>query len=345
MRTRHPIVLTVVGGGAFGSILAQMSATSGHSVRLWLRDKSLAEEMRKTRINRKYMPRLRLNDSLHIATDLRAALSEAELIILAIPSKAFRQVFMEVLPKLASHQYLVSTTKGLEPKHFRTMSQIMMAVMEERGLNAQQRIGVLSGPNLASELMNKHITGTVIGARNPQLRQLVRRALGTKYFHIFDSEDVYGVELGGVLKNVYAIAAGIADSLGFGMNTKSVLITRALMEMTHFSQRLGINPNTFLGLAGIGDLIVTCSSVHSRNYRLGQALLSGQSITAINEQLGGVAEGAHTTELVYKKAQELAVAMPLLTAIYEIVCLSRPVKYVLWQTLRYTPKEDIEYLS
>ena len=343
MKTKHPIPLAIVGGGAFGTILAHITSSSGHKVRLWLRDKVLAERIRKTRINNKYMPNLKLDENLTIDTNLDSVTEKAKLIVIAVPSRAFRQVFTELISSVTPNQYLVSTTKGLEPGIFRTMSQIMTMEMSRLRLNDKEQIGVLSGPNLAKELMDKHITGTVIGAHNPQLRLCVREALGTKYFHIFDSADVYGVELGGVLKNIYAIAAGMADSLGYGMNTKSILITRALMEMSHFAQRLGVSPSTFLGLAGIGDLIVSCSSKHSRNYRLGEALISKESPSSISNKLGGIAEGMHTVEVVYKRAQELKVSMPLLAALYKILYSNRSVKYVLWQTLRHTPKEDIEY--
>ena len=343
MKRENPLKVSVLGGGAFGTILAHISASCDNETILWLRDTRLAEQIRVSRFNKKYAAHLRLADNIKITTRLSLAANEADLILLALPSKAFHHILLQLLPHITSQHYLVSTTKGLEPHRFRTMSEIMNEEMTARGFKPSKQTGVLSGPNLADELGNKHISGTVIASHNPQLRSLVRQAIGTKYFHIFESAHIYGVELGGVLKNIYAIAAGIADALGFGMNTKSVLITRSLMEMTHFARQLKVDPITFVGLAGIGDLIVTCSSSHSRNYRFGQALAKGIDINKINKQLGGVAEGVHTARLVYEKAQELSVSMPLLEAIYKIVCQGERVKHVLWKTLRNTPKEDVEY--
>ena len=345
MKTTNPIEVSILGGGAFGSILAHICASLGHRVILWLRDKNLAAEIGATGYNTKYAPNIKLASSISPTTDMDRAVHHSRLLLIAIPSKAFHQIFCQLLPSITPQHYLISTTKGLEPDRFRTMSQIMAAELSTKGYKPDQQIGVLSGPNLASELAAKHITGTVIASHNSLLRQLARQALETKYFHIFESDHVYGVELGGALKNIYAIAAGIADALGFGMNTKSILITRALMEMSHLATKLQVDPISFLGLTGIGDLIVTCSSPHSRNYRFGQKLAEGQSVDEINKHLGGVAEGVHTTKLVYAKAQQLSVSMPLLEALHSIIFQKGWVRHVLWKTLRQTPKTDVEYLA
>lgn len=337
--------VTVIGGGSFGTVLANIAANNGHNVRLWLRDSRLADEIKQKGCNSRYLPDLRLDERLTITADMQQALAGDRLVFLAVPSTFFSQVFNQMRPWIKDHHLLVSTTKGIAPDTFTLMSQIMQHQLNRAGMNGHDRLAVLSGPNLALELANKHISGSVIASHNPQLRARVHTALNNKYLHIFENEDIYGVELAGVLKNVYAIAAGISDALGFGVNTKSLLITRAIAEMARFAIRLNANHLTFLGLAGMGDLIVTCNSPLSRNYRLGQALARGQPLPAILAEINGIIEGVHTTKMVYAKAQQMEVEMPILASMYQIICLEKRVKNVLWRALRNTPREDVEYFT
>jgi glycerol-3-phosphate dehydrogenase (NAD(P)+) len=208
---------------------------------------------------------------------------------------------------------LISTTKGIEAGTFMLMSQILAE--ESPG----SRIGVLSGPNLAKEIAKGHLTGTVIASSDEEVRERIKELLKSDHFRVYTNDDMFGVELGGSLKNIYAIIAGMADALGMGHNTNSMLVTRSLTEMARFGRELGADPMTFLGLSGVGDLVVTCSTPLSRNFRIGQALGSGKSIEEATAEVGQTAEGVNTVKLVAEKAEELGVYMPLATGLYRII--------------------------
>ncbi|WP_416885446.1 NAD(P)H-dependent glycerol-3-phosphate dehydrogenase [Marinospirillum sp.] len=305
--------VAVVGGGSFGTALTSIIAGNGYPVKLWVRDPDLATAINRDHANPRYLPDLQLPQEVEASTDLGAVVSEAELIFLAIPSKGFAAVLRQAQPYLTADHLLVSTTKGFEEQGFQLMSQVMQA------LAPTQHIGVLSGPNLASELAQQQLTATVIASADPITRRQVQEVLSNHYLRVYANTDMYGVELGGALKNIYAIAAGMAAALGMGENTKSMLMTRALAEMSRFAVSLGANPLTFLGLAGVGDLIVTCSSPLSRNFRVGQALGQGQTLEQIVVSLGQVAEGVNTIKLVKAKADEMGIYMPLVQALYLVL--------------------------
>lgn len=338
------LTITVLGGGAFGTVLANIAATNQHHTTMWVRDAEQAASINTKHRNPKYLSDLQLADNLVATSDLAEALANSQLIIIALPSKSFPEVIANIMPHI-QEQYIVSATKGIAADKFLLMSELLVAALKSNGLPHHNRIGVLSGPNLANEIAAKHITGSVIASGNKELNSMVRRTLQTKYLHIFDNDDIYGVELAGSLKNIYAIAAGISDSLGFGINTKSVLISRSIAEMVRFASNMHAKQMTFTGLASIGDLIATCSSVDSRNYRLGKHLISGESVADITAKLGGVAEGIHTTKMTYHKAQEMNISMPILEGVYRIIFNREKVKNVLWRVLINTPNEDVEHIN
>ncbi|MFK7161160.1 NAD(P)H-dependent glycerol-3-phosphate dehydrogenase [Marinospirillum sp. MEB164] len=309
----HNLRVAVVGGGSFGTALTSIIAGNGYPVQLWVRDPELASAINRDHTNPRYLPQLTLPEQVQASTDLGRVVSSAELIFLAIPSKGFATVLEQAQPYLTPDHRLVSTTKGFEEQGFQLMSQVMQAHAPT------QHIGVLSGPNLASELAQQQLTATVIASADPVTRRQVQEVLSNHYLRVYANTDMYGVELGGALKNIYAIAAGMAAAMGMGENTKSMLMTRALAEMSRFAVSLGANPLTFLGLAGVGDLIVTCSSPLSRNFRVGQALGQGQTLEQIVASLGQVAEGVNTIKLVKAKADEMGIYMPLVQALYLVL--------------------------
>ncbi|NLC20994.1 MAG: NAD(P)H-dependent glycerol-3-phosphate dehydrogenase, partial [Halomonadaceae bacterium] len=268
----EPMRVAVLGGGSFGTALASIAADNGASVYQWLRDAELAAQINREHRNSRYLPDYAINPAVRASNDMQEVLVDAELVLVAIPSKAFRDVVRQARPWLNAEQILVSTTKGIQEEGFKLMSQILE---EETGF---AHIGVISGPNLASEIAQKQLTATVVASDDDLTRTRIQQALSCDYFRVYASDDRYGVELGGALKNIYAIAAGMAAALGMGENTRSMLMTRALAEMGRFAVSLGANPMTFLGLAGVGDLIVTCSSQLSRNYRVGFALGQGKNL-------------------------------------------------------------------
>lgn len=305
--------VAVLGGGSFGTALASIAADNGARVHQWLRDPRLAEQINREHRNGRYLPDYAINPSVRASTVMSEVLEDAALVLVAIPSKAFRDVVRQALPWINDSQILLTTTKGIQEDGFKLMSQILE---EETG---SDHIGVLSGPNLASEVAARQLTATVIASDDALTRARVQKALGCDYFRVYASNDRYGVELGGALKNIYAIAAGMAAALGMGENTRSMLMTRALAEMSRFAVELGANPMTFLGLAGVGDLIVTCSSKLSRNYRVGYALGEGRTLQEAVDSLGQVAEGVNTVRLVRDKARREGIYMPLAEGLYQVL--------------------------
>jgi glycerol-3-phosphate dehydrogenase (NAD(P)+) len=330
--------VTVIGGGSFGTVLANIVAHNGFPVRLWMRDQALAEEIRQTRVNSRYVPGLNLHADLDIVTDFSVCISEADTIIFSVPSKAFRGVLEQAKSHINPQQNLVTTAKGIEPENFLLMSQVLEVFFPDNP------IGVISGPNLAKEVAAKQLTGTVIASDNEALRQQVQDILQCHFFRVYASNDRYGTELGGALKNIYAIAAGLSAAMGMGENTRSMLLTRSLAEMSRLAVHMGANPMTFLGLAGVGDLIVTCMSPLSRNYRVGYALGQGKGLDEAIAELGEVAEGVNTLALVKKKADELQVHMPLVDGLYALVYQGADVSSVAQSLMTRDQNSDVEFV-
>jgi len=305
--------VAVLGGGSFGTVVANICAQKGCDVRQWMRSEEAAANVNETHRNARYLPDYTLAPSLVAYTDLAAALKDIHILFVSIPSASFRAVLKQAAPFLPKGIKVISTTKGVEADTFYMMSQIV----EQELIEA--KVGVLSGPNFAKELAQQQLTATVIASKDEGLRTQVQDLLHQAYFRIYASNDIYGVELGGVLKNIYAIASGLSAAMGMGENTRSMLLTRALAEMSRFAVSMGANPMTFLGLAGVGDLIATCMSPLSRNYRVGFALGRGQKLDEAVAELGQVAEGVNTVKLVRDKSIELGVYMPLLQGLYQVV--------------------------
>lgn len=329
--------VAVLGGGSFGTALASIAADNGADVRQWLRDADLAAEINRSHRNVRYLPDYAINPAVRASSDMREVLDGAELVFVAIPSPAFRTVVRQARSWLHADQILVSTTKGIQEEGFKLMSQILE---EETGFS---HIGVLSGPNLASEIAEKQLTATVIASDDALTRTRVQMALGCDYFRVYAGNDRFGVELGGALKNIYAIAAGMAAALGMGENTRSMLMTRALAEMSRFAVALGANPMTFIGLAGVGDLIVTCSSSLSRNYRVGYALGEGKRLDEAVEALGQVAEGVNTVSLVRDKARQEGIYMPLAEGLYQVLFNDVPARRMAQLLMQNEQSSDVEF--
>ena len=329
--------IAVLGGGSFGTALANIAAENGFHSRLYMRDAEQVDEVNRERVNARYMPGYPLHDNLEATADLVAAVQGAPLIIIAIPSTSFRAVLASLKPHLTPDQILVSTTKGIEAEGFRLMSQIMREEIDNP-------VGVISGPNLAKEIAKRFITATVIASEDARVRELVQQTLSNNYFRVYASNDMYGVELGGALKNIYAIISGMAAALGMGENTRSMIITRSLAEMSRFAVQLGANPMTFIGLSGVGDLIVTCMSPLSRNYRVGYALGEGKTLEQAVAVLGEVAEGVNTLKLVKQQADELEVYMPLVQGLYAVLYNDLSVGEVVEMLMQSGQSSDVEFV-
>lgn len=336
MTAQQPVA--VLGGGSFGTAIANLLAYNGQRVMLWMRDPAQAEAILTTRENPRYLKGVKIHLGVEPVADLAATLASCSLIFVALPSSALRGALQPFSEQLTG-KLLISTTKGIEAQSFKLMSQILEEIAP------QARIGVVSGPNLAREVAEHALTASVVASEDEDLCQQVQAVLHGRTFRVYASQDRFGVELGGALKNVYAIIAGMAAALGMGENTRSMLITRALSEMTRFAVELGANPMTFLGLAGVGDLIATCSSSKSRNYQVGFALGEGLSLDDAVERLGEVAEGVNTLKVLKVRSEQLGVYMPLVAGLHAILFEGRTLEQVIEALMRGEPKTDVDFIS
>lgn len=329
--------VTVLGGGSFGTAMANTAARNGCDTKIWIRDPSVAEEINATHVNKRYLADYTLEASLRAESDLEKAVRDCDIILVAIPSHSFRDVLKQIKPFISA-QAVISLTKGIEAKSFSFMSDIIRAELPE------VPYGVLSGPNLAKEIMAGMPAGTVIASDSELVRYAVQQALHSALFRVFGSDDVHGVELGGALKNIYAVAMGMAAAYKVGENTKSMILTRALAEMSRFAVKLGANPLTFLGLSGVGDLFATCNSPLSRNYQVGFALGSGKTLDQATKELGQTAEGINTIVQVNTRAQELDVYMPITTALYEVIFEGAPPLNIAVSLMKNGHRSDVEFV-
>jgi glycerol-3-phosphate dehydrogenase (NAD(P)+) len=333
------VKVAVVGGGSFGTVMANIAAGNGFPVSFWMRSDALAAAINRDHVNESYLPGYALNERVVATHDMAAAVSGAQLIFVAVPSSSFRAVVSELVKSADPGAMFVSTTKGIEAGTFMLMSQILGELAPE------SPIGVLSGPNLAKEIAEKQLTGTVIASANLEVREAVLTVLKSRYFRVYTNDDMFGVELGGSLKNIYAIVAGMAAALGMGHNTNSMLVTRGLTEMARFGRSLGADPMTFLGLSGVGDLVVTCSSPLSRNYRLGYALGRGQSMAHATKEIGQVVEGVNTVKLVKERADELGIYMPLASGLYAALFEGADLEAIISSLMAGEQALDVEFAA
>ena len=303
----------VIGAGNFGTVIANILAKNECETRLWMRSQEQFREIQSTGENSRYLPGHPLESGVNPTTDLAHAVEEAQLVFLTVPSSSFREVTQSMARHVAPGTYVVSGTKGVETTDFRLMSQILEDEIQ------QASVGVLSGPNLAEEIAAGLFAGTVIASKDLGLIEYVQKHLQNSRFRVYGNEDVYGVELGGALKNIYAIICGMATTLKVGQNALAMVVTRSLAEMYRFARSMGADAITFLGLAGVGDLLATCTSPHSRNFQLGALIAQGFSVDEAQERLGKLAEGVNTLQVVYRKKEELGVYMPLVDGVYRVL--------------------------
>ncbi|MDV2860506.1 NAD(P)H-dependent glycerol-3-phosphate dehydrogenase [Psychrobacter sp. CAM01] len=329
--------LAFLGGGSFGTAMANLAARNGCDTTLWVRNKRTVKAMAKTQTNKKYLPGHKLDDRLKYSHDLAAAVKDKDIIFIAVPGLAFRETLKNIAPFI-SGQSIVSLTKGMEKDTFALMSDIIKEELPE------VNFGVMSGPNLAIEIMKNMPSATVIASESEPLRHAVQAALHSAFFRVFASDDVKGVELGGALKNIYAIAMGMAAAYEVGENTKAMILTRALAEMSRFGVEAGANPLTFLGLSGVGDLYATCNSELSRNFRIGNMLGRGMNIDAAVKKLGQTAEGVNTIQQVHEKATREGIYMPITHALYAVIYEDKAALGVALHLMEAGFRSDVEFV-
>ena len=332
-----PLKIAVLGGGSFGTAMANLSSKNGCQVTLWVRDKRSVKSMQKTHINKKYLPDHKLDERLQFTHDLQAAVKGKDLIFVAVPSSAFRETLQKIAPFISA-QAIVSLTKGMEKDTFALMSDVIADELPNVTFD------VMSGPNLAKEIMNNMPSATVIASQSAALRLAVQKALHSAFFRVFASDDLIGVELGGALKNIYAIAMGMAAAYDIGENTKAMILTRALAEMSRFGVQAGANPLTFLGLSGVGDLYATCSSTLSRNYQIGNMLGRGMSLDQAIKKLGQTAEGINTIQQVNEKAMKEGIYMPITHALHDIIYEDKAPLGVALNLMEAGFRSDVEFV-
>lgn len=299
--------LAILGAGSWGTALAYLFSRRAKRVHLWARSQEASREVQRVRHNERYLPGIRLPDQVFCTSELSGAVSGAEIVILAVPSFAIEETSCLLEPHLAASSVVLSAAKGLDCETGRRLSELVEAVVPQ----ARDRLAVLSGPNLAREAAAGMPTATVVAAHVPSVADQIQEALSLPEFRIYTNLDVVGVELGGALKNVIAIAAGITDGLGYGENTKAALVSRGLSEMRRLGRALGAMEATFSGLSGIGDLYATCASSQSRNHRVGFELGQGKSLSDILEGMDQTAEGVPTTRAALALADSTGVEMPI----------------------------------
>ena len=333
--------IAVLGGGSFGTAIANIIATNGHKTYLWMRDSERAERCQKMRENSEYLPGYKLSGNLIASADLNEAIIQSDVVFISVPSSSVRQVARQIAPLLRADAMVISTTKGIElmAGGFLLMSQVLEQELPDHP------IGVISGPNFAKAIVQKMQTGTVVASDFDAVNEQVQSILCSNSFRVYTNRDRFGVELGGALKNIYAIISGMAVALGVGQNTQAMLLTRSLAEMGRFAQTMGADPMTFLGLAGVGDLILTCSSNLSRNYRVGFAIGQGKDLNAVVAELGQVAEGVNTVKVVKQKAEALGVYMPLVFGLHAVLFEGKGIDEVVRALMLGEQASDIDYLE
>lgn len=299
--------IAVVGAGSWGTTVAHLAGQKVDTL-LWARRPELAARINETRRNEDYLPDLELSDRLRATADIEEAVATADVVVMAAPSHGFRGVFTGAAAHIGEGVPVVSLTKGIEQGSLARMTQVILEVDPDIDASI---VGVLTGPNLAAEIVMGQPTASVIAMTDRPAAEELQQLFMNPAFRVYTNDDVIGCELGGALKNVMAIASGMSDGLGFGDNTRATLLTRALAELTRLGVALGGRPETFAGLAGMGDLIATCSSNRSRNHQVGFGLARGKTLEEIVEEMSMVAEGVKTTKSVLGLAQRADVDMPI----------------------------------
>ncbi|MCQ2010087.1 MAG: NAD(P)H-dependent glycerol-3-phosphate dehydrogenase [Sporolactobacillus sp.] len=334
--------IAVLGAGSWGTALSMVLADNGFTVSLWSHRKEQANEILHEHTNQKYLPGVVLSDLISGTNSLSEALSHASAVLLVVPAKAMRDVLKQIRTIIEQPILFVHGVKGIEPGSFKRMSEV---IEEEIPASLRTAVVVLSGPSHAEEVALRHPTTVAVASSNINAAQEAQDLFFNHYFRVYTNEDTVGVEIGGALKNIIALGAGLLDGLGYGDNAKAALITRGLAEISRLGTKMGAHPLTFIGLTGMGDLIVTCTSVHSRNWRAGNLLGKGEKLDTVLQQMGMVVEGVRTAEAAYALAKKMNIEMPITTAIYQVLFEDKHPKEAVDELMNRDKKDEIEPLS
>lgn len=333
--------IAVLGAGSWGTVLANLLVENGQSVVLWTHDPKQVPEINDKHRNQHYLPDFALHTALQATSDLSSAISGADVILFVVPTNAIRSVAAQVGPLLGDQRPIIAhAAKGLELNTKLRVSQVLEAVLPAGHYRGPV---VISGPSHAEDVATKDITTLTVAANDQEAAKAVQSLFMNDYFRLYTNTDVMGVELGAALKNVIAIGAGALHGLGYGDNTKAALMTRGLAEITRLGTHLGANPMTFIGLSGVGDLIVTCTSVHSRNWRAGNALGQGEKLADVLANMGMVVEGVSTAKVVHELARQEDCDMPISEGIYQVLYQGAPIKTVITDLMAREGKPEFDF--
>ncbi|MBN2285396.1 MAG: NAD(P)H-dependent glycerol-3-phosphate dehydrogenase [Tissierellales bacterium] len=327
--------IIVLGGGSWGTAASKVLVENGHSVTLWFRDDSKAKNVQKTRLNQHYLPDVVLPEKMVISSCIDSNLPSADMVVLAVPTQKIRELLNKFKNFIQPHTILVNLSKGLEKDSLLRISQVCDEILPNN------KYVVLSGPSHAEEVALKMPTTVVAASLDEEASKTTQDIFMNDYFRVYTNSDVTGVEIGGALKNVIALAAGISDGLGFGDNTKAALINRGIFEISRLAEKMGADKLTFMGLSGIGDLIVTCTSMHSRNRRAGILIGKGYTREEAAEAVGMVVEGILTTHAAYHLAKKMAVEMPIVNELYAILFLGEKAADTVEKLMKRDKKDEL----
>ncbi|WP_100398535.1 NAD(P)H-dependent glycerol-3-phosphate dehydrogenase [Bacillus sp. FJAT-44742] len=334
--------VAVIGAGSWGTALAMVLADNGHDVRLWARRKEQVEEMNKEHTNTRYLPGRVLPENIKGYHDLKEAVSGVSFVLLVVPTKAIRETLQHMKPYLNSEPVLIHASKGIEPDSLKRISEMIEDEVEDNLIGSTV---VLSGPSHAEEVCERQPTSVTVSSLDAQSAKQAQDLFMNKHFRVYTNLDLIGVELGGALKNIIALGVGLTDGLEYGDNAKAALMTRGLAEIARLGIKLGANPMTFAGLSGLGDLIVTCTSTHSRNWRAGNMLGKGMDLNQVLKEMGMVVEGVRTTQAAYQLAERESVEMPITEALYDVLFNDRLPEEAVERLMGRVKKHEVENLS
>ncbi len=333
------IAIGVIGAGSFGTALAKLMGEKGHDIRLWVFEPDLCERMKKSRVNDLYLPEVTLPPNVFATNSLREAIDGRDLLISVTPSHVVRGVMSQVAPLLPRPIPVVSATKGIETDTLMLMSEILEEVLPK---GYREHLAYISGPSFAKEISKGLPTAVSVASYNRNLARWVQKVFSSTIFRCYTNFDVVGIELGGALKNVIAVTVGIADGMGLGQSARAALITRGLAEITRLAAKKGADPLTFLGLAGVGDLVLTCCGDLSRNRSVGLALGRGKTLREILAEMKMVAEGVKTTKAAYDMAKKMNVDCPIIEQTYAMLYENKPAPDAFRDVMSRTLKSEVE---
>jgi len=329
----------VVGGGSWGTALANLLALKGVAVHLWVFEPEVAKQIADGHENRTYLPDIELSANIRPSSDLAQVAAGKEVLVMVVPSHVMRQTARQMATHLSPQTIVVSASKGIENDTQMTMTE---GLAEELGQIPPRQLAVLSGPSFAREVARQVPTAITVAARDASVAARLQQIFVTDYFRVYTNDDLVGTQLGGAVKNVIAIAAGIIDGLGLGLNTRAALITRGLTELRRLGLKMGASPRTFTGLAGVGDLLLTCTGTLSRNHGVGERIGRGEKLDDITGSMNMVAEGVKTARSIYNLSRRLAVEMPICHEVYHVLYDGRPPREALVRLMTRELKQELD---